>query len=214
MTMSLFFSFRKAAGASQRSAGADRADEAVDLAAGLLPDFRAGRIVMRLGIVEIVPLVGKQHAVRLGLAKLIGQPLGDMLIVVRVGVRQRRHLDQFGAAQPQHVFLFLALGFRNHDQGAVAARAGDDRKTDAGIASGRFHHEAAGLQFAALLGLEDHPFAGAVLHRLARIHELGLAEDGAAGCFGSPRQLDERRIADRFDDVVVDGHVLKSPVAA
>ncbi len=33
-----------AAGAGQRAAGADRADEAVDLAAGLLPDFRAGRI--------------------------------------------------------------------------------------------------------------------------------------------------------------------------
>ena len=59
-----------AAGAGERAAGADRADEAVDLAAGLLPDFRAGRFVMRLGVVEIVPLVGEQHAVRLGLAQL------------------------------------------------------------------------------------------------------------------------------------------------
>ena len=80
-----------------------------------------------------------------------------MLIVVRIGVGQRRHLDQFGAAQPQHVLLFLALGFRNHDQRAVTARAGDDRKTDSGIAGGRFDHEAAGPEFAALLGLEDHP---------------------------------------------------------
>src|SRR6202043_3104632 len=54
---------------------------------------------------------------------------------------------------------------------------------------------------------EDHPFAGAVLHRLARIHELGLAENGAAGRFGSVLQLDERRISDGFDDVVVDSHV-------
>ena len=33
-----------AAGAGQRAAGTDRADETVDLAAGLLPDLRAGRI--------------------------------------------------------------------------------------------------------------------------------------------------------------------------
>ena len=162
-----------------------------------------------MAIVEVVPLIGEQHAVRLGLAQLIGEPPGDMLIIVRIGVGQRRHFDQLGAAQPQHVLLFLALGFRDHDQRAVAARAGDDRKADPGIAGGAFHHEAAGLEVAALLGLQDHPFAGAVLHRLAGIHELGLAENGAAGRFGSALQLDERRVADRFDDVVVDVHVLE-----
>ena len=115
-----------------------------------------------------------------------------MLIIVWIGVGQRRHLDQFGAAQPQHVLLFPALGFRDHDQGPVAERAGDDRKTDAGIASGRFHHEPAGFEFTPLLSLQDHPFAGAVLHRLAGIYELGLAENGAAGFLGGPLQFDER----------------------
>ena len=75
-----------------------------------------------------------------------------------------------------------------------------------------FHHEPAGLEVAALLGLEDHPFAGAVLDRLAGIHELGLAENGAAGQLGSALQLDKGRVADRFDDVFVEGHVLKLPV--
>src|ERR1019366_6450661 len=97
---------------------------------------------------------------------------------------------------------------------SVTARAGDDGKTDPGIAGGPFQDKAAALQFAALLSLKNHLLSGSVLHRLARIHELGLAEDGATGFFGSPRQLDERGIADRFDDVVVDGHVLKSPVLA
>ena len=141
--------------------------------------------------------------------KLVGQPPPDMLIVVRIGVGQRRHLDQLGAAQPQHVLLFLALRFRDHDQRPVTARAGDHRKTDAGIAGGRFHHEPAGLEVAALLGFQDHPFAGAVLDRLAGIHEFGLAENGAAGRLGSVLELDERRVADRFDDVVVEGHVLE-----
>ena len=163
--------------------------------------------VMRLGVVEVVPLIGEQHAVRLGLAQLVGEPFADMLVIVRIAVGQRRHFDQFGAAQPQHVLLFLALRLRNDDQGPVAARARHDRKADAGIAGGRFHHEAAGLEIAALLGFQDHPFAGAVLDRLAGIHELGLAENGAAGRFGGVLQLDQRRVADRFDDVVVDGHV-------
>ena len=92
--------------------------------------------VMRLGIVEIVPLIGEQHAVWLALAQLLGQSPSDMLIIVRIGVGHRRHFDQFGAAEPQHVLLFLALGFRNEDQRAIAARARDDRKTDSGIAGG------------------------------------------------------------------------------
>ena len=113
-----------------------------------------------------------------------------MLIVVRIGVGQRRHLDQFGAAKPQHVFLFLALRFRNHDQRPISARARDDRKADAGIAGRRLDHETARLELAALLGLKDHPFSGAVLHRLAGIYEFGLAENGAAGQLGGPLQLD------------------------
>jgi hypothetical protein len=42
---------------------------------------------------------------------------------------------------------------------------------------------------------------------LSRVHELGLAENGAAGHLRGPLQLDEGRIADRFDDVIVNGHV-------
>ena len=104
-----------------------------------------------------------------------------MLVIVRIGVGDRRHLDQLGAAQPQHVLLFLALRVGNDDDRPVAARIGDDGEPDAGIAGGRLDHEPAGLEFAALLGLENHPLAGAVLHRLAGIHEFGFAQDGAAG---------------------------------
>ena len=135
-----------------------------------------------------------------------------MLVVVGIGIGQRRYLDELGAAQPQHVLLFLALRFRDQDQRAVTARAGDDGETDTGIARGRFHHEPAGLEVAALLGLQDHPLARAVLDRLAGIHEFGLAENGAAGQLGCALELDEGRVADRFDNVFVEGHVLKLPV--
>ena len=42
---------------------------------------------------------------------------------------------------------------------------------------------AAGPQQAARLGVADHLQRRAVLHRLAGVHELGLAEDFAAGGF-------------------------------
>ena len=42
------------------------------------------------------------------------------------------------------------------DQRAIAARVGDEREPDAGVARGAFDHEAAGLEFAALFGFEDH----------------------------------------------------------
>ena len=184
--------------------------KSVNLAAGLLPDFRAGRNVMCLRVVQVVPLIGKQDAVRLGLAKLIGKAPGDVLVVVRIAVGQRRHLDELGATEPQRVLLFLALSFRNDDQGPVTSRIGDDRKTDPGIARGSFQDQAAGLQIAALLGFEDHLASRAVLHRLAGIHELGLAENGAAGLFGGPLQFDQRSVADCFDDVLVDVHCRKS----
>ena len=89
---------------------------------------------------------------------------------------------------------------------AIAARIGDEREPDAGIAGGRLDHEPAGLEFAALLGFEDHLTAGAVLHRLAGIHEFGLAENGAAGQRGRALQLDQRRVADGVDDAVADVH--------
>ena len=55
--------------------------------------------------------------------------------------------------------------------------------------------------------------AGPVLHRAAGIHELGLAEDGAAGRGRGAFELDQRRIADGFDDAVADLHGLMRPFA-
>src|SRR3954470_12708555 len=106
----LLLLMEKDRGARDRAAGADRADEAVDPALRLLPYFRAGREIMRQAVVAVVPLVGEQHAVLLGLAQLVGEAPRDMLVVVGVGVGQGRNLDQLRAAEPQHVLLFLALG--------------------------------------------------------------------------------------------------------
>src|SRR6185369_12985671 len=48
----------------------------------------------------------------------------------------------------------------------------------------------------------------AVLDRTAGIQELGLAQDRAAGFFGSAAQFDQWRIADSADEPVADLHAL------
>src|SRR5262249_15391170 len=113
-----------------------RADEAVDHAGGLHPDLRPGRNIVGLAVVEIVPLVGEQDAVALARAQLVGEPAPDMLIVIWVGIGHRRHFDQLGATEPQHVLLLLALGLRDDDDGAVSERVGNERKPDPGVAGG------------------------------------------------------------------------------
>jgi hypothetical protein len=55
------------------------------------------------------------------------------------------------------------------------------RKTDAGVASSSLDHRAAGAQNSPLFRVEHDPFRGTILHRTARIHELGLAQNLAAG---------------------------------
>ncbi len=113
---------------------------------------------------------------------------------------------QFGPAEAQHVFLFLALRLRNDNQCAVTARIGDQGQADAGIAGGRLDDESAGAQFAALFRLHDHLPAGAIFHRAARVHEFGLAEDDASGRLGGVLQLYERRVADGLDNAFADLH--------
>ena len=112
--------FQRHGDAGERAAGADGADKAVDLAVGLPPDFRAGRLDVALAVGDIVELVGPDRAVLFGLRQLLGEPAGELHVVVGVGIGHRRHFDEFGAAQPQRVLLFLALGFRDDDHGAKA----------------------------------------------------------------------------------------------
>ena len=64
---------------------------------------------------------------------------------------------------------------------AKAHGIADQRKADAGVAGGAFDDDPAWPQLALLHRILDDKQGGAVLDRLARIHEFGLAEDIAAG---------------------------------
>ena len=135
--------------AGQRAAGADGADEAVDPAAGLLPDLGRGALDVRLAVGDVVELVGPDRAARVGRGELLGEPAGIADVVVRVAVGHRRHLDQLGAEQPDHVLLLLALGVGDDDDGAKAHRRADQRQPDPGVAGGALDDGAAGPQRAA-----------------------------------------------------------------
>ncbi len=137
--------------------------------------------------------------------KFLGQAPGIADVVVGVGVGDGVHLDQLGAQQADGVLLLLALGARDDDGGAVAQRRGDHGQADAGVAGGALDDPAAGLQQAAPLGVADDEERGAVLDRLAGVHELGLAQDLAAGGLAGAAQADQRRVADGVEDAGPDG---------
>ena len=84
--------------------------------------------------------------------------------------------------------------------------AGHDSKADAGIASGSLDNGAAGFQLPLGDGITDNKQGGAVFHRLAGVHELGLAQNRAAREFRGLSQADEGGIADGGNHVVLDIH--------
>ena len=161
---------------------------------------------MALAIGDIVELVGPDRAVRLARRQLFGEPAGIFHVVVGVLVGHGRDLDQLGAGQPQHVLLLVRLGVGDDDDGLQTQGVADQRQTDAGIAGGALDHRAARLEPARIERIADDEQRGAVLDRLAGIHELGLAEDGAAGLLRGALELDQRGIADRLDNAVAVGH--------
>ncbi len=129
-----------------------------------------------------------------------------MHVIVGILVGYGGDLAQIGTAEPQHVFLFLALGFRDHDHGAVAPRIGDQGQADAGIAGRTFDDDASGTKLALGLRILDDGQSRAILHRTARVEEFRLAQDAAAGGLGGCLQLDERRVADAVDKAGANVH--------
>ncbi|MNS94319.1 hypothetical protein D3C72_1285310 [compost metagenome] len=193
--------FQAARDAGQRAAGAGRAGEGIDMPAGGVPDLGSGGLVVGLAVGQVVELVGPDRVVG-----LVGQPAGNLLVVVRIGVRLGGHRADLGAehAQPLHLFGRLRIGY--HDDAAVAARRAQVGQADAGIAGGPLDHGTPRLQQPALFGIADDVQRRAVLDRAARIEEFRLAVDIAAGLGAQPRQPDQRGVANGAGESVPDFH--------
>ncbi len=194
------------ADAAERAAGTDSRYEAVDLAVGLAPDFRDVVSICARRLATLSNWLAQMAPFGLVLASSFGKAAGIFHVVVGVLVGDCRHLDQFGAEQAKRVLLLLPLGYGDDDHRLEAHGVGDNRKADAGIAGGAFDDRSAGLQRAFRYGILDDEERGAVLHRLARVHEFGLAKNGAAGQFRGLAQFDQRRVANRGHDVRLEIH--------
>src|SRR3546814_19566892 len=102
-----------------------RADEAVDPATSLLPYFGTGGLDMGLAVRDIVELVGPDRAIGLGLRQARGDPLRHLHVIVGVGLRTRRDLDQLRAGPVNGVLLLIALRLRADGYSWPAAPVGD-----------------------------------------------------------------------------------------
>ena len=161
---------------------------------------------MGVAVGDVVELVGPDRAVRLGPGQLLGETARQLHVIVRVAIGHGRNLDQRGAGKAQRVLLFLRLRLGNDDDRLEAEGAGDEGEADAGVAGRPLDDRAAGPKLALGDGVPDDEQGGAILDRLTRIHELGLAENLAARLLGGTAQADQRGIADGFDDGGKDGH--------
>ncbi len=146
---------------------------------------------------DVVELVGPDRAAGVNRGELLRQAPGIAHVVVRIAVGLGRHFDQRGAGQPDHVLLFLALGLGDHDHRAKPHRRADQRQPDPGVAGGALDDGAAGPERAARHRVADDPECGAILYRLAGVHELGLAPDLAAGGLGRASEPYQRRVPHR-----------------
>ena len=98
---------------------------------------------MAPAIGDIVELIGPDRARRMFLGEPRGEAAGKFHVIVGVGISDSRHLDQFGALQPQQVLLLLALGVGNDDHCLIAQGIGDEREANSRIARRAFDDQSA-----------------------------------------------------------------------
>ena len=115
--------------ARDRAARPDAADEHVDVAVERVPQLRAGRAAVRLGVGGVGELVGQEDVVALG---HVARGLHRL-------VHPAHRLDDLHAravhAQQRLALAAHALRQRQHE--VVALRGADERERDAGVARGR-----------------------------------------------------------------------------
>ena len=133
------------------------------------------------------------------------------MLGVGIGIGDCGHFDELSALEAQHVILFLALGIRNDDHATQAKRVAHQGKADAGISGGAFDHDPAALEPAIVQRIHDDEQRRPILHRLAGIHEFGLAQNRAAGRFRCALELDQRSVADGLDDSIANLHERLDP---
>ena len=155
---------------------------------------------MGLSVGEVVELIRPHCAVRLGPVAFLRQSAGDAHVVAGIGVGRRIHLDQLCLEEAQGVLLLLRLGAGNDDRRPIAEGGRHSGQADAGVAGGSLDDQSPRTQPPRSLGAANDLQGRAVLHRAARIHELRLRPDLAAGPLTRALQPDQGGAAYGVDD--------------
>ena len=191
--------------AADGAARADAHHEVVDLAAGLLPDLGARLLVVRLRVRRVVVLVGLPRIRRLALEARRHRVVRPRILGIHVGGTH----DDLGAERAKGVHLLLRLLVGGGEDALVALHDGRDGQAHAGVAGRALDDRAARLQLPRLLRVLDHLDGHAVLDRVAGIDGFDLGQDvGLDDALGNAVEANERRVADRLEDVGVNvlGH--------
>src|SRR4051794_1286739 len=182
------------ADAHERSAGPEAGDEVRHLRE-IAHDLGAGSLVVRVGI-RRVPVL-ERHEV----AVVLRQALRNLDRAVRSLVRRRE--DHLGSEELQETDPLLARVVRDHNAEGVPLAARHHGKGDAGVAGGRLEDRPILGEVARRLGRLDHPLGDAIFQRAGRVLALELGPHPNAGLGAEAGEADERRVADRVEDVVV-----------
>jgi hypothetical protein len=160
----------EAPGAADRPAGAHPGDKDADAPAGLPPEFRAGGLVVRLGVGR-VPVLAGQDSVR----RLFGQPARDRIIGARIVWLDGGGRDDDSRAEGAQQANLLIAHLVGHDEDRlVTLECGGDREADAGVAARALDDRTAWPQPALALGRRDHGQPNAILDAAAGVEELDL----------------------------------------
>ena len=201
--------------AADGPAGADPGHEVGDPPVGLGPDLRAGRGVVRRGVLRVGVLV------RLPAAGQFGRHPARHA-VVRIGVRGRdrtRARNDVGAVGAQHAELVLGHLVRADENAFVAALGGDDGQPDSGVPRRRLDDRPARPELPGRLGRLDHAQGDPVLDRAARVEILHLREDVGPGARQAQipcdlAQPDQRRVTHRLSQGIVYLHARRDSFVA
>ena len=187
------------ADARDRAAGADRRDQDVRLAVGVLPNLlgRGPPVNLRVG----------------GVVELLRNPrVGDFLVqVLRLLDRPfhalgGRRQDQLRPQQRQQGAPLHAHALRHRQDELVALGGRHERQRDPGVARGRLDDRGLGREDALALGGGDHRVADPVLHAAQRVEELALQRDGGHRAVGDAVEFDQRGSPHCADDVWIYWH--------
>jgi len=161
----------------------DPGDENIDLAVGVVPDFRAGSLFVDGGVGGILELLQQNVVLRIGGGDFFG--LGDRAVHAFGAFGQH----QRGAECNQQFAPLDAHGFRHGQGKRDAARGGDKGQRNAGVSAGRFDELLARAEQAALLGIRDHRRADAAFDGVGGLRPSILARMVA----GAPSVMRLRR---------------------